>query len=93
MKFIFIALSIHKSIICKYVNKGSFIDKVKRILLSNLRYFYNMAFGAFTMVLNIIFPINKIRRLIYLDVVVAQWVRAVAPQVEGWVFESQPRHT
>ena len=52
-----------------------------------------MAFGVFTMVLNIIFPINKIRRLIYLDVVVAQWVRAVAPQAEGWVFESQPRHT
>ena len=24
---------------------------------------------------------------------VAQWVRAMAPQAEGWVFESQPRHT
>ena len=24
---------------------------------------------------------------------VAQWVRAFAPQAEGWVFESQPRQT
>ena len=24
---------------------------------------------------------------------VAQWVRALAPQAEGWVFESQPRQT
>ena len=23
----------------------------------------------------------------------AQWVRAFAPQAEGWVFESQPRQT
>ena len=23
----------------------------------------------------------------------AQWVRALAPQTEGWVFESQPRQT
>ena len=24
---------------------------------------------------------------------VAQWVRALAPQAEDWVFESQPRQT
>ena len=24
---------------------------------------------------------------------VAQWVRALAPQAEGWVFESNPRQT
>ena len=24
---------------------------------------------------------------------VAQWVRALAPQAEGWVFESGPRQT
>ena len=24
---------------------------------------------------------------------VTQWVRALTPQVEGWVFESQPRQT
>ena len=24
---------------------------------------------------------------------VVQWIRAFAPQAEGWVFESQPRHT
>ena len=24
---------------------------------------------------------------------VAQWVRALAPEAEGWVFESQPRQT
>ena len=28
-----------------------------------------------------------------LAAVVALWVRALAPQVEGWVFESQPRQT
>ena len=26
-------------------------------------------------------------------VAVAKWVRAFAPQVESWVFESQPRQT
>ena len=24
---------------------------------------------------------------------VAQWIRALAPQAEGWVFESRPRQT
>ena len=28
-----------------------------------------------------------------LTVAVAQWVGAFASQVEGWVFESQPRQT
>ena len=30
---------------------------------------------------------------LFKNVAVAQWVRAFAPQAEGWVFESQPRQT
>ena len=28
-----------------------------------------------------------------LTAVVVQWIRALAPQAEGWVFESQPQQT
>ena len=33
------------------------------------------------------------RRILYRAAVVAQWIRAFAPQAEGLVFESQPRQT
>ena len=36
--------------------------------------------------------INKIMQKME-TAAVAQWVRAVAPQADGWVFESQPRQT
>ena len=29
----------------------------------------------------------------FIAAAVAQWVRAIALQVEGWVFESEPRQT
>ena len=36
---------------------------------------------------------TNVAHLHYIIAAVVQWVRALAPQAEGWVFESQPRQT
>ena len=83
------------------------LQNIKNINKIQVKYFLKnnvFRYTAFTFeIINCCFDLTQHDKRIFflfakvlqeeLTVAVAQWVRALATQTEGWMFESQPRQT